>query len=292
MPELPEVETVVRGLRSHLIGRRIVRVEQRRADLRAPLPRRFAARVMGRFVHGVERRAKYILIRLAAREVPRGRARPLPNGDELLIVHLGMSGRFVLGPRDKGPPGAHDHVEFVLDNGMRLSFSDPRRFGLIDLIGVNRVGQDARLKGLGPEPLSDDFRSEMLEKALARRHGPIKSVLLDQRLVAGLGNIYACEALYRAGISPTRKASTIKGDRARRLVQAIKETLLAAIAAGGSSARDYVQASGELGWFQHHWAVYDREGQPCPGCDCGRVHGVRRIVQAGRSTFYCAKRQR
>jgi formamidopyrimidine-DNA glycosylase len=285
MPELPEVETVVRGLRAHIVGRRIVHVEQRRADLRAPLPRNFKRRVTGRRVAGVERRAKYIMIRLAAG----------PGPEEFMIVHLGMSGRFVLLAHGEGAAGPHDHVEFRLDDGALLRFSDPRRFGLIDLLAPQGLVRDTRFSALGPEPLSDAFTAGALEAALAGRRGPIKPALLDQRLVAGIGNIYACEALFRAGISPRRRAGTIRGERAERLVAAVKQVLESAIAAGGSSARDYVQASGEVGWFQEQWAVYDREGARCPGCDCNGVAPggrIRRLVQGGRSTFYCAKRQR
>jgi len=276
MPELPEVETVVRGLAPRLIGRRIVHVEQRRADLRSPLPARFAARLQGRRVVDVARRAKYILIRL--------------DDANLFVIHLGMSGRLVLGPLRSRPPGPHDHVEFSTDDGSVVCFSDPRRFGLMDIVPAAGLDRDPRFAGLGPEPLSPAFTSTVLAAALEGRRTAIKAALIDQRIVVGIGNIYACEALFRAGISPRRLAGTIKNSRAERLVAGIKAVLEEAIAAGGSSARDYVQASGELGWFQHRWAVYDREGQPCPHCDCGGA--VRRIVQGGRSTFYCAKRQR
>ena len=287
MPELPEVETVVRGLRPHLVGRRIVATTLRRGDLREPLPRNFAARIAGRRVTAVERRAKYILVRLAP---PAGR-----TGDDTILIHLGMSGRLVMRRQNDGAAGPHDHVEFTLDDGGHLRFSDPRRFGLIDLVTAAGLPNDARFNGLGPEPLSSAFTPEMLKKALANRRGPIKPILLDQGTIAGLGNIYACEALFRAGISPKRSARTIGRERIARLVAAIKQVLKQAIAAGGSSARDYVQASGELGFFQHHWAVYDRQGLPCPGCDCGKPGkpgAIRRLVQGGRSTFYCPKRQR
>jgi formamidopyrimidine-DNA glycosylase len=276
MPELPEVETVVRGLRPHLVGRRIARLVQRRPDLRTALPRDFAARVEGRRVTALDRRAKYILAHL--------------DDEQILIVHLGMSGRLVLLNRPNSEAGPHDHVEFTTDDGAVVRFSDPRRFGLMDLLTRGTINLDKRFAALGPEPLADAFTPAVLEAALAGRASPIKTALLDQHVVAGIGNIYACEALHIAGISPKRKAGTVHGDRANRLVHAIKDVLRKAIAAGGSSARDYVQASGELGWFQHHWTVYDREGKPCPGCDCKR--GVKRFVQAGRSTFYCAQRQR
>lgn len=276
MPELPEVETVVRGLRPHLVGKRIARLVQRRPDLRTALPRNFAARVEGRRVTALERRAKYILAHL--------------DDGQILIVHLGMSGRLVLLHRPNSEAGPHDHVEFTIEDGALVRFSDPRRFGMMDLLTRDAMAQDKRFAELGPEPLADDFTPSVLAQALEGRGSPIKVALLDQHVVAGIGNIYACEALHIAGISPKRKAGTVKGDRAVRLVHAIKDVLRKAIAAGGSSARDYVQASGELGWFQHQWAVYDREGTPCPGCDCGR--GVKRFVQGGRSTFYCAQRQR
>ncbi|MBI3708967.1 MAG: bifunctional DNA-formamidopyrimidine glycosylase/DNA-(apurinic or apyrimidinic site) lyase [Proteobacteria bacterium] len=276
MPELPEVETVLRGLAPRLLGRRFVHVVQRRPDLRTRLPRDFVRRVEGRRIDGAERRAKYILLRF--------------DDGNVLVLHLGMSGRLVLLPRLNSPPGPHDHVEFTTDEGAILRFTDPRRFGLIDLVSAADLGDDKRFNGLGPEPLSSAFTPEVLAAALAGRTGPIKTVLIDQRVVAGLGNIYACEALFHAGLSPRRRARTVRGDHAHRLVAAIKDVLSKAIVAGGSSARDYVQASGELGWFQHYWAVYDREGKPCPGCDCRGA--VKRIVQGGRSTFYCTKRQR
>jgi len=276
MPELPEVETVVRGLRPHLVGRRVLSVIQRRPDLREPLPPNFAARLTGRRVEAVERRAKYILVTL--------------DDGQVLVVHLGMSGRLVLIDRGRNSVGPHDHVEIEADGNVRLCFTDPRRFGLMDLVAGDALAQHTRFRELGPEPLSEAFTAAVLEPELEGRRTAIKAALLDQRIVAGIGNIYACEALFRSGVSPRRLAGTVRGERLVRLVDAVKSVLTEAIAAGGSSARDYVQASGELGWFQHRWAVYDREGTPCPGCDCGG--GVRRMVQGGRSTFYCAKRQR
>lgn len=285
MPELPEVETVVRGIRPRLVGRRVVKLVQRRPDLRTALPKRFPERVEGRLVSAVERRAKYILVRLDGRA-----GETKEHEDDYLIIHLGMSGRLVIGARPSHESGTHEHVEFATDDGTVLRFCDPRRFGIMDLISVSQLGTDPRFAPLGPEPLSPEFTPEVLANALKGRDTSIKAALLDQHVVAGIGNIYACEALYQAGISPRRKAGTVKGERCTRLVAAIKDVLARAIAAGGSSARDYVQASGEAGWFQHAWAVYDREGKPCPGCDC--ASGIKRIVQGGRSTFYCAKRQR
>ncbi len=275
MPELPEVETVVRGLRPHLTGRKFVSVEQRRPDLREKLPRQFARRLEGRQVAAIDRRAKYILILL--------------DDGNVLVVHLGMSGQFVLGDKPNAA-APHEHLAFTLDDGRVLRFTDPRRFGLMDLIPLTELAAHRRFAEIGPEPLSPDFTPTALVKTLDGRRGPIKAALLDQHVVAGVGNIYACEALYGAGISPKRKAHTVVRERADRLVAALKDVLQKAIAAGGSSARDYVNASGEQGWFQAQWAVYDREGQPCPGCDCGG--GIRRIVQSGRSTFYCPRRQR
>ncbi|MCZ8310026.1 MAG: bifunctional DNA-formamidopyrimidine glycosylase/DNA-(apurinic or apyrimidinic site) lyase [Magnetospirillum sp.] len=276
MPELPEVETVVRGLRPHLQGQRLARVVLRRADIRTPIAPDFVQRVVGAVVQSVERRAKWIVLGL-----DRGTS---------VLVHLGMSGRLVLLPGDAPAPGPHDHVDFVTDAGATIRFTDPRRFGVVDALDTADLAADKRFAELGPEPLDAAFDAASLEQALSHTKSPLKSALLDQRNVAGLGNIYVCEALFRAGLSPLRKASTVKGPRAVALCAAIKATLEDAIKAGGSSARDYVQASGELGWFQHQWRVYDREGQPCPGCDCGK--SVKRIVQSGRSTFYCPKRQR
>ncbi len=276
MPELPEVETVVRGLKPHLEGRTLARAVLRRADIRTPIPGDFAPRVAGKRIAHVRRRAKYVLIAL--------------DGGETIVVHLGMSGRLVLLPAHVPNAGPHDHVDFELAGGPTIRFTDPRRFGVVDLLRDADFAADKRFAELGPEPLDDAFDARALAAALAGSRAPLKAALLDQRNVAGLGNIYVCEALYRCGLSPKRKAGSVKAERARALCAAIKATLREAIAAGGSSARDYVQASGELGWFQHQWKVYDREGRPCPDCDCGK--GVKRIVQSGRSTFYCPARQR
>jgi formamidopyrimidine-DNA glycosylase len=276
MPELPEVETVVRGLKPHLEGRVLAAVTARRADIRTPIPPDFVQRATGARVLGVRRRAKWILA-----ELDRGAT---------LLVHLGMSGRLVLRHGPPGEPGPHDHVEFRTDDGATVRFTDPRRFGVVDLVDTASLAADRRFAELGPEPLDPGFDADALARALEGSRAPLKAALLDQRNVAGLGNIYVCEALFRCALSPKRRAGTVRGEKAAALCAAIKATLGDAIRAGGSSARDYVQASGELGWFQHQWAVYDREGQPCPGCDCGK--GVRRVVQAGRSTFYCPRRQR
>jgi formamidopyrimidine-DNA glycosylase len=275
MPELPEVETVRRGLALKISGRRIVRAQLNRADLRRPFPPALARRLDGARIGKLARRGKYILIEL--------------DRDGLLLLHLGMSGRVTAGGADL-PAARHDHVVLTLDDGTVVRFNDARRFGLIDYLRREEAARHPLLAGLGPEPLESGFDGAYLAKALAGRHTPIKSALLDQRIVAGLGNIYVCEALYRARLSPRRLAASIGPARAARLAAAIREVLEEAIAAGGSSLRDYVQANGELGYFQHRWAVYGREGEPCPECDC--AEGVRRIVQAGRSSFFCAKRQR
>ncbi len=292
MPELPEVETVVRGLRPALEGRRLARVEARRPDLRFPLPEGFSARLTGRTVSEVTRRAKYVLVRL-------------DNG-ETWLSHLGMSGRFTVSPGGNASSGQaghnsgwamvekHDHVLVETDEGGRVVFNDPRRFGYMDLIPAGGEADNAHLRNLGPEPLSDDFSAVYWSQALSGRRTPIKAALLDQRLVAGIGNIYACEALWRAGVSPRRLASSVPGQRAARLVEAVKSVLSDAIEAGGSSLRDYVHTDGELGYFQHSWAVYGREGEACPVCGEAGDEGcrIRRIVQSGRSTFYCPSRQR
>ncbi|HVH77044.1 MAG TPA: bifunctional DNA-formamidopyrimidine glycosylase/DNA-(apurinic or apyrimidinic site) lyase [Stellaceae bacterium] len=275
MPELPEVETVRRGLALKISGRTIVRAQLNRADLRRPFPPALARRLDGAHIGALQRRGKYILIEL--------------DGDGLLLLHLGMSGRVTAGGAEL-PAARHDHVVLTLDDGTVVRFNDARRFGTIDYLRREEAARHPLLAGLGPEPLDPGFDGAYLAKALAGKHTPIKSALIDQRIVAGLGNIYACEALYRARLSPRRLAASIGPERAKRLAAAIREVLEEAITAGGSSLRDYVQADGELGYFQHRWAVYGREGEPCPGCTC--AEGVRRIVQAGRSTFFCAKRQR
>ena len=275
MPELPEVETVRRGLALRMTGRRIVRAELRRPDLRRAFPPRLAERLTGARVGALSRRGKYILIEL--------------DDSGTLLLHLGMSGRITAGGNN-APDEKHDHVVLTLDDGTVVRFNDARRFGLLDYIERGLEAGHPLLAAMGPEPLGPEFDGGYLDRALAGKMTPIKSALLDQKIVAGLGNIYVCEALYRAGLSPRRLAATVVGARAARLAAAIRDVLEEAIEAGGSSLRDYVQANGELGYFQHRWAVYGKEGDPCPGCTC--AEGVRRLVQAGRSTFYCAKRQR
>lgn len=293
MPELPEVETVRRGLMPVLQGAVIEAVEARRPDLRWPLPESFADRLAGRRIEAVGRRAKYLLADL--------------DGGEVLILHLGMSGSVRIDGwagkncaaafhHPRGAPGPHDHVVFHLAGGATVTFNDPRRFGAILLVPYDRLDSHPLLRNLGPEPLGNHFSAAHLAKACAGRRTSLKAALLDQKVVAGLGNIYVCEALSRAHLSPRRLASTLatrKGEptlRAERLVTAIREVLREAIHAGGSSLRDHRRVDGELGYFQHSFRVYDREGQPCPTYRC-KGH-VKRIAQAGRSTFFCPVCQR
>lgn len=280
MPELPEVETVRRALSRALEGRRVARVRVRKRSLRVPLPRDFERRLAGRRILAVDRRAKYLLVRL--------------DGRDILVAHLGMSGRMRLFRAPAPAPGKHDHVEIETDDGTVLRFNDPRRFGLMALVAERDLDRHPWFRALGPEPLADDFDGAALARRLAGRKTALKVALMDQRVVAGIGNIYACEALFRARLSPFRKAGTVKGPRADELARAIRAVLMSAIAAGGSSLRDHRRPSGELGYFQHRFAVYDREGRPCPGCDCDAAGtgGIRRKVQGARSTFYCPRRQR
>lgn len=280
MPELPEVETVARGLAAVWEGRVLTHVECRRPDLRIPFPEGFAERLTGRRIRAVTRRAKYLVVPMA--------------GGIVLLAHLGMSGRMVISRLRNSPPGSHDHVEFRTDDGIVVTFTDPRRFGLMTLCDEEGLAAHPLLAGLGPEPLDEGFTPGILAAALESRRTPIKSALLDQGVVAGLGNIYVCESLFRARIAPTRRADSLSGAETALLAEAIRAVLTEAVAAGGSSLKDHVQPSGELGYFQHSFAVYDREGERCPGCDCdyGRTGGVTRMVQSGRSTFFCASRQR
>ncbi|MEG4642871.1 DNA-(apurinic or apyrimidinic site) lyase /formamidopyrimidine-DNA glycosylase [Paracoccus pantotrophus] len=276
MPELPEVETVRRGLEPHLEGRVIARAEARRPDLRWPLPPDLVQVLTGARVVALRRRSKYILAELEHRGS--------------LLLHLGMSGRMLIEDESQGAfhrdPAIlprHDHVVFWTDRGTRITFNDARRFGMVDLVAPGAT--HPLLAHLGPEPLSDAFTPEALAAALAGRRMPIKAALLDQRIVAGLGNIYVSEALYRAGIDPRRLAGTVSAPETAALVGHIRAVLEEAIAAGGSSLRDHRQATGELGYFQHAFRVYGREGAPCPAPGCAGV--VQRIVQSGRSSFFC-----
>ena len=294
MPELPEVETVRRGLAPALEGRRIAHVTQRRPDLRFPLPERFAERLTGRRISRLDRRAKYILVHMEPA--------PPASEEEVLIMHLGMSGRFTIhGPEGArspglfhhGMPGAerHDHIVFDMEDGTRIVYADHRRFGFMDLVPGAGLEASPHLAALGPEPLGNGFSAVILAERLKGRRTPIKAALLDQRTVAGLGNIYVCEALWRAGISPNRSAASVAGPvRSERLAAAIRSVLTDAIAAGGSTLRDYAHTDGELGYFEHAFSVYDREGQACSKPGCGGT--VKRIVQSGRSTFFCPQCQR
>lgn len=283
MPELPEVETVRRGLVPVMEGLRILRADVRRPDLRWPFPPDMAGRLAGTRVERLRRRSKYILADLSSQET--------------LIVHLGMSGRMLISGRIQGafasPVAAlekHDHVVLDMEGGARVVFNDARRFGAMDLTPTPALAQHWLLASLGPEPLGNDFNESYLIDRLKGRNTAIKSALLDQRIVAGLGNIYVCEALFRAGIDPRRKAGRISAARIGALVPVIRQVLREAIDSGGSSLRDYRQTDGELGYFQHSFAVYGREGEPCvtPGCT-GKIN---RCVQSGRSSFHCAQCQR
>jgi formamidopyrimidine-DNA glycosylase len=305
MPELPEVETVRRGLQPVMEGAKILKAEARRKDLRFPFQKDFVARLTGQTITGLGRRAKYLMADLSSGDV--------------LLMHLGMSGSFrvrklgeahVQGETQgefhhpRGKNGAHDHVVFHMSSGADIVFNDPRRFGYMKIIARDALEAEPLLKGLGPEPLGNAFDAKMLAQSVAGKKTTLKAALLDQRVVAGLGNIYVCEALYRAHLSPRRQASTLatrtgqrKGvaggeptDHARRLVEAIHAVLNEAIKAGGSSLRDHRQTTGELGYFQHSFKVYDREGEPCGKPGCGGI--VRRFTQNGRSTFWCPKCQK
>ena len=289
MPELPEVETVRLGLLPAFEGARFERIEQRRADLRFPFPRDFVARLTGAKVEALARRAKYLLARL--------------DSGETLVMHLGMSGSFRV---DDAAPGAfhhmrggferHDHVVFTLSGGARVTYNDPRRFGFMLLVRSGGLAEHPYFRGLGVEPLGEDFDAATLARLLAGKRAPLKAALLDQRLIAGLGNIYVCEALHRAGLSPTLEAGKIvRADgapsaKAKALATAIPAILREALRAGGSTLRDHRRTDGALGYFQHAFAVYDREGLACVKPGCKGV--VARVVQAGRSTFYCRACQR
>jgi formamidopyrimidine-DNA glycosylase len=293
MPELPEVETVRRGLQPIMEGFQIAKAEARRKDLRFPFQKDFVARLTGQTVTGLGRRAKYLMADLASGDV--------------LLMHLGMSGSFrLLKGDDSQVPGlfryprsedrVHDHVVFHMSSGTAVVFNDPRRFGCMKIIARHALEQEPLLKGLGPEPLGNEFDARMLARACADKKTSLKAALLDQRVVAGLGNIYVCEALYRSQLSPRRSAATLATkkaeptDHAKRLVSAIHGVLNQAIKAGGSSLRDHRQTSGELGYFQHSFQVYDREGEKCQTVGCSGI--VKRFTQSGRSTFWCPKCQK
>jgi formamidopyrimidine-DNA glycosylase len=292
LPELPEVETVRRGLQPVMEGRRIARVETRRKDLRFPFPERFAERLSGRRVEAMGRRAKYLMVDL--------------DGAEVLVMHLGMTGRFLIHTNGKeAVPGEfateitrhpqHDHVIFEIEGGARITYNDVRRFGFMDLIPRAEISSHPLTKDIGIEPIGNELTPEVLAKLFAGKATPLKAALLDQKLIAGLGNIYVCEALYRSGLSPIRKTGslvTAKGTptaRLERLTGEIRLVIEEAIEAGGSTLRDFAHTDGSLGYFQHRFKVYDRESDPCPNPACSGV--IERIVQSGRSTFLCRKCQ-
>jgi formamidopyrimidine-DNA glycosylase len=283
MPELPEVETVRRGLEPVLAGQVIARAVANRPDLRWPLPERLAERLGGRRVEALRRRSKYLLADLSS--------------GETLLVHLGMSGRMLVSGQalgvfhhDHPAPGKHDHVVLETEAGARITFNDARRFGAMDLMPTEAADAHWLLRDLGPEPLGNGFHEGYLAERFRGKAAPVKAALLDQRIVAGLGNIYVAEALHRAGISPHRAAGRIGAARLARLAAAVREVLAEAIEAGGSSLRDHRQTSGELGYFQHAFRAYDRAGQPCPTPGCPGT--IRRSVQSGRSSYHCPACQR
>lgn len=286
MPELPEVETVMRGLEPVMLDAVVTKADIRRPNLRWPFPQNMAARLEGAKILGLRRRSKYILCDLSSQET--------------LLIHLGMSGRMLIEADDVKMPGhfydkispaeKHDHVVLDFDTGTRVKFNDARRFGSMDLLPTDTADRHPLLASLGPEPLGNDFHADLLRARFEGRRTPIKSALLDQKIIAGLGNIYVCEALWRSGISPKRLARNISAQKLDQLVPSIKDVLVEAIEAGGSSLKDHRQANGELGYFQHNFSVYGREGEPCRTDGC--VSDIRRIVQSGRSSFYCPNCQR
>jgi len=271
MPELPEVETVMRGLAPVWVGARFTRVTLNRADLRRPFPDGLGQRLTGATVIASRRRAKYGLV-----DTDRG---------DTMVLHLGMSGRMRVDP---GEIGKHDHVVFESSNGRVVAFNDARRFGSLDLVATAGLESHPLLAGIGPEPLGPDFGESLLAAAFSDRLAPAKALLLDQRIVAGLGNIYVCEALFIAGIHPARAGGAVGAAAIRRLAAAVPQVLRDAIAAGGSSLRDHAAPDGTLGYFQTGFVVYGRKGQPCPRCGAP----IERIVQSGRSSFFCPKDQR
>lgn len=274
MPELPEVETVCRGLRQSVIGRRVEQVELRRRHIRVPIPDDLPERLEGAAIQRVERRAKYVLIYM--------------DNDYVMIVHLGMSGRLMVLSVIPDEYAKHDHAAFILSDGQVMLFNDPRRFGVITGCDARDLPHHPMLVGLGPEPLSVDFDGEYLYNLCASRKQPIKPLLMDQKWVVGVGNIYASEALFTSKILPERPANSISRKQANLLAESIKTTLLSAIDSGGSTLRDYVDSRGEAGYFQHRFFVYDKEGEGCAVCS----RPIKRIVQAGRATYFCAKCQK
>lgn len=280
MPELPEIETIRRGLIKAITGKRIAQAETHSPGLRTRFPHNLASHLKNRRIISINRRAKYLLINLDKKET--------------LIIHLGMSGRFVLQKDSSAPLKKHDHLVLNLSNKTRIVLNDPRRFGMCDLVSTNALSAHKSLHTLGIEPLGRDLTPAKLAELLHNKKTDIKTALMDQRLVAGLGNIYVCEALFYAHISPKRKAGSCTKQEVSLLVRAIRKVLKLSINSGGSSLRDYVGANGEKGGFQSKFAVYDQEGKPCKNCNCklSKTGGVKRIAQAGRSTFYCPVKQK
>jgi formamidopyrimidine-DNA glycosylase len=276
MPELPEVEIVSRGMIQKLVGKRIRSIDVRRFDLRWPVPENFQTVLVGSLIKNIRRRAKYILIET--------------DSDYGVLLHLGMSGRIKISDYPSDPPAyeKHDHMQFIMDDGIWVRYFDPRRFGTVQLVENHQFKENPLLRHLGYEPLSDDFSDQRLRSFIENRNAPIKNLIMDQRFIVGVGNIYACEALFDAGINPWRAGKTINSSAANRLCKSVKKILSNAIAAGGSTLKDYRKSDGDLGYFQHQFTVYNQEGKHCKNC---KTNIVRR-VQAGRSTFYCPECQK
>ena len=280
MPELPEVETVMRGMDEVLTGRRIISVNQRRKDLRVPFPKDLKSSLEGALIRDMKRRAKYIVMNL--------------DNDLSVILHLGMSGRINLSEdADSYQIQKHDHLILILDDGSLMSFNDARRFGMVMISNQNNIESHPSFKKLGPEPFDNKFSAPVLYDSLKEKKTTFKAALMDQRIVAGLGNIYVCESLFYAGIDPQRLCRSITKNESELLVKAIRDVLQKAIEAGGSTLKDFRHADGELGYFQHNFAVYDREGETCPECNCelNKTGGVKKMTQNGRSTYYCSVKQ-
>ena len=279
MPELPEVETVCRGLEPVMTGKIITSIDTHRAGLRTPFPKNLSKKVAGSKVLRITRRAKYIQLHL--------------NNNLVLVMHLGMSGRMMV-EQAGYKPLKHDHMVIHLKDGQIIAFNDPRRFGVVELIGDDEMETHKLFSHLGPEPLSNKFSGPVLATKLKGRKTPVKIAIMNQEVVVGVGNIYASEALFLSGLSPKKLAGQVPGEKAEALVQAIRKVLQKAIRAGGSTLRDHRQANGEMGYFQHQFSVYGREGQACPGCTCdiAKTGGIQRITQGGRSSFYCPRKQK
>lgn len=281
MPELPEVETVLRGLTPVLLNNKISEIRLHRKDLRVPFPEDMEVKLAGRTILSLTRRAKYILVHF--------------QGEYVLAIHLGMSGRISIIPQGKKySPKKHDHMVITLKLGQKIIYNDPRRFGMVFILDEAELGTHSSFCHLGPEPLGNKFSADYLKGALKNKKTSIKQALLDQRVVVGVGNIYACEALYQSRIDPKKVARSISGKKIEDLVVAIRDVLSRAIAAGGSTLKDYRHTDGNLGYFQHNFSVYDCENNACPDCDCdiNKIGGIKRIIQSGRSTFYCPRKQR